>query len=483
MDKIIKYLNQTEEKTNEIIALKHELKEESPENQRYIFYDYRSNQGFLYNKDSFSPITKKYIELLSKKDLQKFIHDDDKISVCQFSYTPMFNKVIFFKNECKNGLTFDKKTKKIRFWYGGNMTESSGLIHAMLRELKHEWFFSMHYFFQNGLTKTLLENILSQKITNPEDYIKKWMKISLKYSFHYKLIKKYFETEEFYFRKNEDIKLPKGVTLENENEYIEKHPEVKDSIKKEALPTWAKASNERFTFFTLYYGFKKEAFLRYIKDYTIEPNFSMQKILSGELSKEYIDTLNDIFDQCKLLGEKINLHWSYNRLQEEHLKFSRKIASIRFVDADLEPIIYFGMPTNPKCINYEIISDEKMAFEEGVEMHNCVYTNYWNKIKNKTYFIFKITYPERCTLGVRKKYTSYNETKSNLRFEIDQVYISRNRNVKPETKQMLSEWVNTREMQNFFVMNYDILDIKDVQTLEQIEKLEEEAKKIIKKAV
>lgn len=69
MDKIIKYLNQTEEKTNEIIALKHELKEESPENQRYIFYDYRSNQGFLYNKDSFSPITKKYIELLSRKDL------------------------------------------------------------------------------------------------------------------------------------------------------------------------------------------------------------------------------------------------------------------------------------------------------------------------------------------------------------------------------------------------------------------------------
>lgn len=460
MDKIIKYLNQTEELTNEIITLKHELKKESSENQRYIFYDYTSTQNSFYN-DSYFPLTKKYIKLLSKTYLQKFIHDDDKICVCQFRYTPMFNKVIFFKNECKKGLTFNKKTKKIRFWYGGNMIESSDLIRAMLKELKHEWFFSMPCFFQDGLTKTLLENILSRKITNPEDYIKKWMKISLKYNFHYRLIKKYFETENFYFRKSEDIKLPKGVTQKNENEYIEKHPEVKDNIKTDELHI---TRNNRFTFFSHCYNFRKELFLRNIKDYTIEPNFSMQKILSGELSIEYINTLNDIFDQCKLLGEKINLHWSYNRLQQEHLKFTRKIASIKFVDANLKPIIYFGMPTKPKCINYEIITNEKMAFEEGTEMNNCVYTNYWNKIKNKTYFIFKVTYPERCTLGISKIYTKSDDI--NFKFGIDQVYISRNRNVKPETRRILSEWVNNREMQNFFAMNYDTLNEEDTQTYE-----------------
>ena len=37
MDKIIKYLDKSEETINQLINLKHELKKESPETQRYIF--------------------------------------------------------------------------------------------------------------------------------------------------------------------------------------------------------------------------------------------------------------------------------------------------------------------------------------------------------------------------------------------------------------------------------------------------------------
>lgn len=48
MDKIIKYLDKSEETINKLINLKRELKEESPETQRYIFYDHKQNQRFFF---------------------------------------------------------------------------------------------------------------------------------------------------------------------------------------------------------------------------------------------------------------------------------------------------------------------------------------------------------------------------------------------------------------------------------------------------
>lgn len=447
MDKIIKYLDKSEETINKLINLKRELKEESPETQRYIFYDYKQNQRFSFNgNSSYSPITKKYSELLDGNLLRKFIHDDDKICVCTYSYTPMFNKVIFFKSKWEEGLTYDKKTKKVKLWGASTLDKCSYLIKNMLIELKHEWFLSLPDFFKENLTKTLLENILNGKITNPEDYIKKYMKTSLKYSFHYKLIKKWFEVDGFYFKKDENFVIPKGKSVYDK--------------------TFLSENKKNFVFLSQHYGFNRGLNMKYIKDYTVEPNFSMQKILSGELSQSYLETLNDMFNQCKLLGEKVNLHWSYNRLQEEHLKFTRKIASIRFINADLENVKYFGTTTNPELIKYEIVNNEKMAFEEGNEMHNCVYTNYWSRVKDKEYFIFKVTYPERCTVGVSKTYWA-NDNKD--RFFIEQAYIRRNRPVKPETKLLLIGWISSKEMQNFFVMNYKTYDEKDIKTLEEIE--------------
>ena len=129
MDKIIKYLDKSEETINKLINLKRELKEESPETQRYIFYDYKQNQRFFFNgNSSYSPITKKYSELLDGNSLRKFIHDDDKICVCTYSYTPMFNKVIFFKSKWEEGLTYDKKTKKVKLWGGSTLDKCSYLI-------------------------------------------------------------------------------------------------------------------------------------------------------------------------------------------------------------------------------------------------------------------------------------------------------------------------------------------------------------------
>lgn len=96
--------------------------------------------------------------------MRKFIHDDDKICVCTYSYTPMFNKVIFFKSKWEEGLTYDKKTKKVKLWGASTLDKCSYLIKNMLIELKHEWFLSLPDFFKENLTKTLLENILMVKL-------------------------------------------------------------------------------------------------------------------------------------------------------------------------------------------------------------------------------------------------------------------------------------------------------------------------------
>lgn len=445
MDKIIKYLNVAEDYVNKLINLKHELNKESLDIQRFIYYDYMQNRKTInYYEDNalLSPLTTKYIDILNERTLWKFIHDDDKICVCSFKYQCIFNKKIVFLSKWQTGLTYNKKTKKVSFWGGNTPKGCFGLIGAMLNELKMEWFNSLPIYFRENVTKTLLENILSGKITNHEDYIKKYMKTSLKYSFHYKLIKKWFESDGFYLKRCEDFIIPKGESVLNKSFLDE--------------------NIENFTFVNGSYNFDRIMLMYNIKDYTIEPNYSMQKILNGDISKNYLETLIDVFKQCRLLGEKINLHWSYNRLQEEHLKFTRKIASIRYVNADLEDVVFFGEISKPDTIECELIKNEKMAFEEGEEMHNCVYTNYWSSIKEKRYFIFRVTKPERCTLGISGHYTNNDD----LKFQINQVYSKRNRIVKPETKHILNEWIETEYMQNFFNMNYKIFNYEEYLTLD-----------------
>lgn len=460
MEKIVKYLNCSPAKVEELSNLKKELLSQPIDIQRFVYYEMQ-NSTYTVNTLSNSLISK-YNELVNKS-LHRLIETDDKICLCENQYMMRFNTKIYFKSKCTKGLTYDKKTKKIKFWFGSSILENTYIIREYLRDIKCDWFFSMNEYLQTHITKTLLEGIIKGTITNPEDYTKKYMKQSLKYSFHYKLFVEFLNTETFYFRKTEDTVIPENVRP------------CADTCE---IP-WERILCVDNTFFKSMnnYSLNKALFIVQIKDYTIEPNFALQKIMNLSLSYDYVKTLQDMLNQCRVTGDKINLHWSYKRLQEEHLKLTRKISALKFSHIDKTPVPIFGTFTYPYGIKGKLLDNEPEVYIEGDEMHHCVYSNYWNRIKGKTYFVFSITYPERCTVGI-SKYVNLNINDELPKFKLDQAYRKMNQPVTPSTKKILEDWINTKEMQNFFCMNYETHKEEQVKTLYELEELWKKKQKL-----
>lgn len=453
MEKVVKYLNCPPEMAEEMSELKKELLSKPLDVQRYIYHELHNTLNTMYS--SLSTFSKEYGKLTTTI-LHRLIETDEKICLCDNQYTMHFNTRIYFKNKCNRGLTYDKKTKKIKFWFGGNIQNNIYIIREYLREIKCDWFFDMDEYLQKHLTKTLLEGIIKGTITNPEDYTKKYMRQSLKYSFHYKLFIKFLVTENFYFREEEYTIIPDGLQpREGEN--------VSDNY------IYCLTSEEKKTYFSSIQGrsMNKSLLILQIRDYTLEPNFALQKIMDGSLSYDYMKTLQDMFKQCVITGDKINLHWSYKRLQEEHLKLTRKITAIKYSYIDNTPLPFFGSFTFPETIKGKLLTSEPDVYIEGDVMHHCVYSNYWNRIKGKSYFVFSITYPERCTLGVCQQWRQKDDQVPV--FKLDQVYRKMNSPVNQNTKTLLSNWIETKEMQNFFFMNNNIHEEGDVVSLYELE--------------
>lgn len=467
MEKIVKYLIITPEYLESIEKLKVELKSLSPELQRFIFYELKNNS--VINRIS-PPIVEKYQKLADKTSYQRMIVDDEKICMCKIWYEMYFNNKIYFKSLCDEGFTFNKKTGKIKFWYGSTIKKCTLLVKSFLKEINCDWFFSMSPFFQDMITKTLLEDILKGKITNPELYIKKFMKTSLKYSFHYKLITNFFKVSALYFRKSENVKIDGEIKIADGDKDIddvdEFFPEPFDAT------IIQEPSTDLKTMFVGYkenYNFKKIKLLYNIKEYTIDPNYSLYRLMNNSLSVEYVNTLKDVFDQCKLTGTKINLKWSYKRLQEEHLLLSKKISALQFTGAEKDIVPYFGSPSKYEGIEYKLLDNNLSVFQEGSEMQHCIYSNYWSRTQAKTYFVFSITYPERCTLGVSLNQIMREGSSMNdfITFRLDQVYCKKNYPVSKETRELVMKWVDTDEMQNFFRMNYGTFKSEEIETLAQ----------------
>lgn len=470
MEKIVKYLNIAPEYFENIARLKAELQSLSPELQRFIFYEMKDNNCAI-NRISL-PIVEKYQKLNYKTSYQRMIVDDEKICMCNMRYEMYFNNKIYFKSSCDEGFTFDKKTGKIKFWYGGTIKKCGILIKSYLKEINCDWFFSMSPFFQDMITKTLLEDILKGKITNPELYIKKFMKTSLKYSFHYKLITNFFKVSALYFRRSENVKINGKFKIADGDKDID---DVDDIFIEpfDAIiirePSSVSDLKSMFVGYKESYNFKKINLLYNIKEYTIDPNYSLYRLMDNSLSVEYITTLKDVFDQCKITGTKINLKWSYKRLQEEHLLLSKKISALQFTGAEKDIVPYFGYPSKYEGIEYKLLDNNLSVFQEASEMQHCVYSNYWNRVHNKAYFVFSITYPERCTLGVSLNQVIRANSSMNdfIRFKIDQVYCKKNYPVSKETRELVMKWVATDEMQNFFCMNYETFKPEEIETLAQ----------------
>lgn len=241
-----------------------------------------------------------------------------------------------FKKE-KGGFTLDDK-KKIQFWYGKNINIIFQNLPEILKGFNIDWYDPI---FNNFLTKTALEKILSNKITNPIDlckFILKSNKIDASPRFLYRSIIN---------KSINKFNLLKGARVaKNINHYIE-------------------------------YLNKKDIHWR-------------EKSI-----------ISDLEDQADILGYKIDYLWSSKRMKLEHDNWTNIIMLEKLEHISDEKIDDLEKYDIFQHKGLKLLYDQKEVYKEGTNMKHCLYTNYWSEIKSKKYLAYHVEYGlESITLGL-----------------------------------------------------------------------------------
>lgn len=98
----------------------------------------------------------------------------------------------------------------------------------------------------------------------------------------------------------------------------------------------------------------------------------------------------DMIEQAYALEKTINLMWSPKRMSEEHTKWSRELMRLSIGTKSEEPIWSESVVETFRQCGLELCNTEQRVFEEGYLMQHCVYTNYWDRIKEKNYIALRI---------------------------------------------------------------------------------------------
>jgi hypothetical protein len=139
--------------------------------------------------------------------------------------------------------------------------------------------------------------------------------------------------------------------------------------------------------------------------------------------------VGDMVKQARILDKKIDLNWSEKRLDNEHTEWTRLIMQY---EIDSVEEIDFEYPDLDMPEGLEFIKTNREVFEEGTIMKHCLYTNYANRIKNKTYFAFRYDKDGvRATLGV----DNYGKP------SFSQMFSYRNTEVAQEIKDEMKAWL------------------------------------------
>jgi hypothetical protein len=246
--------------------------------------------------------------------------DDDVLIFSHTNYVLAMGTKLYPRQKGRKGFTLDKKAKKLKVWPGTLLKDLS--IDLLLKDLRKEWVVSEG--FVEGLNKGLVP----------------WITPSLL----------------------RDILLDK---ITNPSDLCKK---IISTLRLKGL------SPEK-----LRKAIKGGNYFRHMllecKDAVVDINDILDV-------KDYNSTMQDTIMQAKALGVKIDLKWSRKRLNEEHTAMTRLIMaeelnSIEDESIDLSEILPFVPP------GYELLTSRKRVFEEGMMMSHCIYTNYWERIKNK----------------------------------------------------------------------------------------------------
>lgn len=107
--------------------------------------------------------------------------------------------------------------------------------------------------------------------------------------------------------------------------------------------------------------------------------------------------LHDLLNSAIKLNEIVDFSWSLKRIEEEHKRQTKELMSREISSKKNNPIYDVD---ESKFFPFTLLNTEKDIFTEGSLMHHCLYTNYYNSIKNHCYIAFHLNKPEDCTLGI-----------------------------------------------------------------------------------
>lgn len=334
--------------------------------------------------------------------VQKFIaYNDEKVRYYSATYRLYFSKSLnpYLRAINSSSFSFNKQTKKITSTNVSLSNISFRTIEIINQLLDTEWFSNIRksenynkipiHIFCN---KTILEHIWGKKVTNPEDLIKIYSKRILQ--------------------------------LKN--------------------ITWSRV---RKSLNTDFYFFREFFLLKIIDEYVDNPNLLIDKITSFNSDDEFthLNDYRDYFYQIASLKIKSNVSkWSIRRLLEEHDKLSMQLMELEINQKD-DKLIFNDIYNKylPKNIRCRFINTERLCFSEGKSMSNCIYTNYWNSIRNLTYFAVSIddNIYGRATLGITYRKTRDNE----LVFYVDQIRGPHNENCSEDLSKIMNEWVSNNQ--------------------------------------
>jgi len=103
---------------------------------------------------------------------------DTHVYYGQNEYKPMFNNGLFYKRINRNGMTYDKQAKKVKFWYG--KAPLPVIVHDFEKDHRvDEWKSILHPNFESYYCVSYLNDIAKGKINSISDFAEHLTKKSL----------------------------------------------------------------------------------------------------------------------------------------------------------------------------------------------------------------------------------------------------------------------------------------------------------------
>ena len=147
-----------------------------------------------------------------------------------------------------------------------------------------------------------------------------------------------------------------------------------------------------------------------------------------------VTTIRDVLNLAVKLDQVVDLNWSDKRMEQFHQEQIRIDNAIKIANKPQTPI--FDQLVGNKHIT--MLNNEREIYEEGLNMHHCIHSCYFNRIKSRAYIAFHMTFPEDCTFGVKI---------ASGEVILDQIYLKYDRHVQDKTRQTALDFIKKHSKQ------------------------------------